>query len=73
MTSSFASRNWKEALQAVHEFNWRKWHVLKDKLPLEKGQVEQVPGKIPEHIFLDLKPFIDELPPLKRYGARQSK
>ncbi|CAL1134907.1 unnamed protein product, partial [Cladocopium goreaui] len=43
--------SWKDCLASVHEFNWRKWHVMRDKLPLEPGQPEQVPGKIPLEIY----------------------
>lgn len=61
---SFARRPWKEALKAVHEFNWRKWHVCKKNYPLGPGQEEMTPGTIPEPILEQLQSHIDALPPL---------
>ena len=67
-SSYFGSRqSWKAALIAVHEFNWRKWHMVRKKLPLGPGQEEQVPGKIPEQILAQLEPHIQKLGPPKRY------
>eukprot|EP00438_Fugacium_kawagutii_P036662 Skav236023 [mRNA] locus=scaffold1524:87232:91566:- [translate_table: standard] len=72
MTCSFANRlSWQDALRSVHEFNWRKWYMVKDKHPLREGQVEQTPGNIPDHLLEQLEAHIQALP--ARKAAKASK
>jgi hypothetical protein len=59
---------WQEALKEVHKHNWEKWGLVKHDFPLPRGEVEQTPGDIPEETLAQLKPAIDTLPPLVRYG-----
>ena len=57
-TRAFAARRtWKQALAEVHEHCWRKWQLVKATNPLIGGQVEQVPGEIPEEVIELLVPF----------------
>eukprot|EP00438_Fugacium_kawagutii_P019946 Skav209629 [mRNA] locus=scaffold4224:82940:87399:+ [translate_table: standard] len=73
MTCSFGARlSWQDALRSVHEFNWRKWHVVKAEHPLREGQVEQVPGSIPNHFFEQLESHIQSLPPKKAAKAAKT-
>ena len=66
-TVSFAQRlSWDQALKRVHEYNWRKWHMVKEQLPLPAGQEPQTPGEVPQHVMEQLKPTIDALPPLQK-------
>ena len=38
-SSSFAQRVcWQDALRNVHEFNWRKWRIVKEAHPLPEGR-----------------------------------
>lgn len=66
MTCSFGARMaWQDALRSVHEFNWRKWFMVKDEHPLKEGQAEQTPGNIPNHLLEQLEPHIQALPARK--------
>lgn len=56
------NRDWKSALQAVHEHTWQKWSLAKDKHPLAPGVAEQTPGEIDPDIFTDLAPVIAAMP-----------
>jgi hypothetical protein len=65
-TASFAQKySWQDALRFVHEHTWRKWHMVKDLLPLPTGAEEQKPGTIPQEVLDKLEPHIKKLPPLK--------
>ena len=62
-TRAFAARRtWKQALAEVHEHCWRKWQLVKATNPLIGGQVEQVPGEIPEEVIELLVPVVKSLP-----------
>eukprot|EP00434_Breviolum_minutum_P035507 symbB.v1.2.031433.t1/scaffold3648.1/size52728/2 len=63
-------RTWQQALIEVHRFNWSKWNLVKDDLPLPAGKEAQEPGVVPQEIFDALEPTIKRLPPVKRYYAR---
>jgi hypothetical protein len=56
------NRDWKSALQAVHEHTWQKWSLAKDKHTLAPGVAEQTPGEIDPDIFTDLAPVIAAMP-----------
>lgn len=56
------SRDWKGALQAVHEHMWQKWSLAQDKHPLAPGVSEQRPGEIDPDVFTDLEPIIAGMP-----------
>jgi len=64
----YKARTWQEALKAVHKHCWEKWMELKATYPLGAGQDEQVPGEIPDSVLEQLKPTIDSLPAITRYG-----
>ena len=64
-----SEQDWRSKLRQVHEKCWIKWELgshLPD-LALANGIAKPVPGTIPEHVFLGLKPIIDSLPPRKVY------
>ena len=70
-TASFAQRHsWQDALANIHEFNWRKWHMVKEELPLPEGMSAQTPGVVPKDVLDQLAPYIQRLPTLKRYGKK---
>ena len=63
-------RTWPEALEEVHRHNWEKWNMVKHQYPLDDGEQEQVPGQIRKEVLVMLKPVIDRLPELVRYGTK---
>lgn len=69
---SFDARSeadWRSKLRQVHERCWVKWELgshLPD-LRLANGIEKPIPGRIPEHVFVGLKPHIDDLGPKKMY------
>ena len=72
MTCSFAHRtSWQDAIKSVHQFNWRKWHMVKKKYPLARGAQEQVPGEIAQDLMDQLKVHIDALPPIAKKWLTQ--
>lgn len=69
LSRTFVTKHtWQVALSLVHEHCWKKWQTVKQYFPLSKGQSEQTPGHIPDHILTALKPIIDDLPPVTRYS-----
>ena len=61
------ARPWREALEQVHEWNWQKFHLVKDHVSLPSNLEIQTPGVIPEHVFQALEPIIDKMDEPKKY------
>lgn len=64
-----SEEDWRSKLRQVHERCWVKWELgshLPD-LALANGIEQPIPGTIPEHVFVQLKPHIDGLPHKKAY------
>lgn len=59
------SRTWQDALSQVHEHCWRKWAMLKKKLPLPPAE-QQTPGVIAQAVLDSLEPIIEGMPPRRR-------
>ena len=64
----FKARPWREALTQVHQFNWEKFHLVKDQISLPSSLEVQKPGKVPDHVFEALEPIINKMEEPKSYG-----
>ena len=70
-SKSFAlQKGWQECLREVHSHNWQKWNLLKMQYPLEPDQPEQVPGQVPQDIMEQLRPTVQSLGEVVRYGKK---
>ena len=63
----FVNRDWKLALQEVHEYMWQKFNLQK-KFNLQRAA--QVPGQVPPTTLENLASVIADMPPPKEYSRR---
>ena len=59
-------RSWEQAIQGVHNYQWKKWAQLKEQAPLATGQEEQKPGVIEQSILEEIAKVIATMPGKKR-------
>ena len=76
-SQSFAFKSeasWRSKLAAVHEFCWTKWNIGKSNpnLKLADGMAPMEPGAIPEDVYRQLKPIIDNMAPKKGYYKKRN-
>lgn len=65
--------DWKEKLEAVHEWLWKKWSLVKKQkqFKLKKGIAEQTPGKVPVDILQKLEGIVQQLDSKIRYPRQE--
>ena len=66
-TRCFSTHDWQDKLAEVHKRMWCKWSFIAVQYPLPNNQEPQEEGRIPQAVFDDLRPTIENLPPPKKY------